>query len=306
MIRDPSLIVFPEHSLMKPHHTLLPVLASALVSLTLPASAEDARAIFEKFESQKAEALAAYLAATPDAADAADAEAMLVDAYLEMDQAEKAAPILQKRYDGMAKGADANLQELIGGVIQPLFAAYTKAGQKDKAKAFIEQAKEDLKSNPQGPQIMQFLDGMTSQLAMPSPGDTMDIAFTAMDGTEVDLSKMTDKVVLVDFWATWCGPCVGELPNVISAYEKYHDKGFEIIGISLDQDKGALEGFVKQRKMTWPQYFDGKGWENDLAKEFGIRGIPATFLIGKDGKIVVTDLRGDMLEQQLGKLLGEG
>ena len=134
----------------------------------------------------------------------------------------------------------------------------------------------------------------------------MDIAFTAMDGTEVDLSKMTDKVVLVDFWATWCGPCVGELPNVISAYEKYHDKGFEIIGISLDQDKGALEGFVKQRKMTWPQYFDGKGWENDLAKEFGIRGIPATFLIGKDGKIVVTDLRGDMLEQQLGKLLGEG
>ncbi|MCB1063397.1 MAG: redoxin domain-containing protein [Verrucomicrobiae bacterium] len=231
---------------------------------------------------------------------------MLVDAYLEMDQAEKAAPILQKRYDSMAKGADANLQELIGGVIQPLFAAYTKAGQKDKAKAFIEQAKEDLKSNPQGPQIMQFLDGMTSQLAMPSPGDTMDIAFTAMDGTEVDLSKMTDKVVLVDFWATWCGPCVGELPNVISAYEKYHDKGFEIIGISLDQDKGALEGFVKQRKMTWPQYFDGKGWENDLAKEFGIRGIPATFLIGKDGKIVVTDLRGDMLEQQLGKLLGEG
>ncbi len=278
----------------------------ALATIPLTAAAEDARGIFEKFENQKAEALAAYLAANPAAEDAAEAESMLVGAYMELGQAEKAAPLLKKRYDGMSKGADANLQELIGGVIQPLFQVYTQAGMKDEARALVEQAKADLASHPQGAQIAQFMDGLLGQLAMPGVGDTMEIAFTATDGSEVDLAKMKDKVVLVDFWATWCGPCVAELPNVLSAYEKYHEKGFEIIGISLDQDKTALDGFVTQRKMAWPQYFDGKGWENDLSQKFGIRSIPATFLIGKDGKVTATDLRGEQLEREIAKLLGEG
>ena len=111
--------------------------------------------------------------------------------------------------------------------------------------------------------------------------------------------------MLVDFWATWCGPCVAELPNVLAAYTEYHDKGFEVIGISLDQDKGALEGFVKKREMAWPQMFDGKGWESDLVKKYGIRGIPATFLIGKDGKVAATDLRGEVLSVKVKELLAK-
>ena len=116
---------------------------------------------------------------------------------------------------------------------------------------------------------------------------------------------MSGKVVLVDFWATWCPPCVAEMPNVIAAYNQYHDQGFEIIGISLDQDKDALLAFTKENKMPWPQYFDGKGWSNEIAGQYGIRGIPATFLIGKDGKIAATDLRGPALKSKLDELLAK-
>ncbi len=111
------------------------------------------------------------------------------------------------------------------------------------------------------------------------------LKFMAVDGTPVDLSQMRGKVVLIDFWATWCGPCVGEVPNVVATYQKYHDQGFEVVGISLDQDKNALLSFTQQNGMTWPQYFDGNGWQNRISSSYGITGIPAMLLIGKDGLI---------------------
>ena len=89
---------------------------------------------------------------------------------------------------------------------------------------------------------------------------------------------------------------------MVAAYQKYHDKGFEIVGISFDQDKGALEKYVADNKMPWPQYFDGKGWENAIGTRFGIDSIPAMWLIGKDGVVVTQDGRDD-LDGQVGKLL---
>jgi len=126
------------------------------------------------------------------------------------------------------------------------------------------------------------------------PGEVLDLKYTAVDGTPVDLSKMRGKVVLVDFWATWCPPCRGEVPNVVAAYQKYHDKGFEIVGVSLDQDKDALLAFTKEHAMVWPQYFDGKGWDNSVSKSFGIDSIPAMWLVGKDGKLITTNAREDL------------
>ena len=133
-------------------------------------------------------------------------------------------------------------------------------------------------------------------------GKPLDLKFKALDGADIDLGKLRGKVVLVDFWATWCGPCMAEMPRVVSAFEKLHAKGFEIVGISLDEDEAALKRVIKSKKIAWPQFFDGRGWENEIAHRFHIAGIPAMWLINKDGMIVDTDAAGQ-LEEKITKLL---
>jgi thiol-disulfide isomerase/thioredoxin len=127
--------------------------------------------------------------------------------------------------------------------------------------------------------------------------EPLDIRFTALDGREVDLAQLRGKVVLIDFWATWCGPCVAELPNVRSVHNRYHDRGFEVVGISLDRDtdRQKLIDFVAKNQMPWPQHFDGKGWKNEFAVRYRINSIPATFLLGPDGRVIAKGLRGDAL-----------
>ena len=125
-----------------------------------------------------------------------------------------------------------------------------------------------------------------------------------MDGKPLSVANFKGKIVLVDFWATWCGPCVAELPNVLETYGKYHGKGFEVIGISLDQDKDKLTGFIKEKQVPWAQYFDGKGWQSKLGQKYGINSIPATYLIDKEGKIIGKNLRGEALASAVQKAVG--
>jgi thiol-disulfide isomerase/thioredoxin len=122
-------------------------------------------------------------------------------------------------------------------------------------------------------------------------------------GNPLSVSKYEDKVVLVEFWATWCSPCVAELPNIIKAYNKHHSNGFEVIGVSLDQDEQKLKSFLKVKEIPWPQYFDGKEWQNKLAAKYGIDSVPATFLLDRQGKIIAQDLQGEALEEALTKAL---
>lgn len=124
----------------------------------------------------------------------------------------------------------------------------------------------------------------------------LELSFTAVDGSEVDLADLRGKVVLIDFWATWCPPCVEEVPQLVETYGKFKDRGFEIVGISLDQDKPALEKFTAENKMTWPQFFDGKGWENALAQRFKIQTVPTMWLLDREGKLLDANPRG-RLEQ---------
>jgi peroxiredoxin len=126
-----------------------------------------------------------------------------------------------------------------------------------------------------------------------------------VDSKPLSVSAYKGKVLLVDFWATWCGPCVAELPNVLKTYKAYHDKGFEIVGISLDKEEKALRDFTKKNSMAWQQYFDGKGWENKLTGIYGVMSIPMTYLLDKDGKIAAKNLRGEALEQEVAKLVGK-
>ena len=180
-----------------------------------------------------------------------------------------------------------------------------------KGAELVRQVKSDFPATKQGQQADQMLasiaqqqEAMKAQAALAVGTKFPDFAEKDLTGNSLTLSSFKGKLVLVDFWATWCPPCVGELPNVIAAYEKYHRQGFEIVGISLDQDQAKLTAFLKEKGMTWAQYFDGKGWQNKLAAQYGIQSIPATFLLDGEGNIVAKNLRGGALDGELAKRLG--
>lgn len=274
-----------------------------ILSAFSTAQAQKALEITSGFENQKIAALEAYLTENPEAQDRDTALAMLVGANMTIGKFEPLPDLLTRRYDAQPKGLEADLQVIVQEIARPLIEASIVSNQRDKAKAFITRVKADLADHPQSAQVSQFLEQIGGDLYLPGVGDEMKIAFTDLNGKEIDLEKMKDKVILVDFWATWCGPCIAEMPNVTAAYETYKDKGFEVVGISLDEDKAAVGKFIADNKMPWPQFVDGKGWENELAQRFGIRSIPATFLVGKGGRIVASNLRGPDLEAAIEKAL---
>jgi len=139
--------------------------------------------------------------------------------------------------------------------------------------------------------------------------EPVELRFKALDGRVVDLRELRDKVVLLEFWAAWCGSCIKELPILKSVYDKYHDQGFEIVGIALDdaEDEQELIQLLKDKDLPWPQYFGGDGHytTSAISKRFGVTGIPATFLLDRQGMIAEFDVRGERLEPAVRSLLAQ-
>lgn len=126
-----------------------------------------------------------------------------------------------------------------------------------------------------------------------------------LDGTPLQLNEFRGKIVLVDFWASWCGPCRKANPEVVAIYNKYKDQNFEIIGVSLDKKRGSWEAAIKKDNLTWYHVSDLKGWQNGVAQQYGVRSVPQTFLLDAEGKIIAHNLKGPALEAAIKKALAE-
>ncbi|NDW17965.1 AhpC/TSA family protein [Dysgonomonas sp. 216] len=165
----------------------------------------------------------------------------------------------------------------------------------------LSETNDKFKNSQMGLQMKKLLGGS-------GPGigeDYIDVKMLNPEGKELSISAYIGKkkLILVDFWASWCGPCRKEMPNLVAAYEKYKDKGFEIIGISLDENKTSWLNMIGQYGMVWPQISDLKGWKSEAAQLYGVTSIPSVFLLDEKGKIIAKNLVGKRLLDKLDEIL---
>ena len=199
--------------------------------------------------------------------------------------------------------------------------AYDRLGQHDKADAAYRQLVEHPKygSRTSGRTAKRLLALEKENRTGESPISTshggqpdalvgkkaIDFNVKDLDGNDLSLEQYRGNVILLDFWAVWCGPCIAEMPNVKGVYEKYKDNNFQIIGISLDRSRDTLVGYLEKEGITWPQFFDENGWQNRVAQMYGINAIPHMYLIDGDGVIRKSGVRGPALEPAVHHLVRE-
>jgi len=257
--------------------------------------------IMDGLQKEKAAKLETYLKENPKADDRLEGVSHLINAYLDLAQSDKLDALYKEKYElllAVEDIKDVALDELLLGTVRPIIVSLINSGNKKEALSFFAKVKGELAPHPLARRFGPYFQQIAAMLDVPGGGEVLEIAFTDVNGHEVDLAAMKGKVVLVDFWATWCPPCIEEFPNLLKTYDQYHDEGFEIIGISLDEDAEGAKRLLHANKIPWYQQVEGKSIsDNKFTKEYKVTMLPTIFLIGKDGKIAATFLRGPQLRE---------
>jgi peroxiredoxin len=203
----------------------------------------------------------------------------------------------EKAMDMIYNTIEQNITNAVGIHLLP---SYASAFSEEKQQALIEKVPAEM-VNDNIKRIKDHLD----LVAKTAVGQKFaDFEMKTPEGNNVKLSDFVskNKYTLVDFWASWCGPCRQEMPNVVEAYKTYKPKGFEIVGVSLDRDEESWKKGIAELNITWPQMSDVKYWDCEAAKLYGVNAIPATVLIDQEGTIVERNLRGEALKKRLAEL----
>ena len=279
------------------------LLPACLLLVSGLAAAESAKEITERHQRAALADLKAYLSAQPEAPDKSIALDNIIELQNALGESAASMELLQMRYDELVKQKPIPMEQLFPNAIQPMLALFVESGDAEKGKAFLDRMRTDLAGHEDFEELKPLFEHFQGEFSKPGVGKRLEMAGKVFgSGAAFDIASLKGKYVLVDFWATWCGPCVAEIPNVKKVYQAYKDKGFEVVGVSLDDDEDALKKFVADEGLTYPMILDGEEGHG-FAQKYGIFSIPSIFLLDRDGVIIATGLRGDALEKKLKELI---
>jgi len=273
----------------------------SLIGMLFQLSAQNVETIQEKHMGAMLEDLKTYIAENPEADDLEQAYQSGIQAAYVTGKNKEVVSLLNMQFASLLEREDAPEQEVIQtGMMLAQFAQQN--GYTETVRLVQETFAERAEATPgsQYGQVAQALEGMLNK---PGIGSQPELSGTTLEGNDISLEDYRGQVVLLDFWATWCPPCIEGLPEIKEVYEKYNDEGFEVIGISLDRSIEPLNDFIAEEELPWIHLYDSDQ-ELSLADKFGITSIPSLFLLDQNGKIVALDPRGEgVLEAEVAKLL---